>query len=93
MFTGARCHVVTLTNDNRHAWVANIGEDNISIVDVARRREIVYDIQRYLSQQVYYLYTSPSAKVIGGWEPYVKNFMPNIGNDYGGRLMAAWLDR
>jgi peptide/nickel transport system substrate-binding protein len=61
--------------------------------DVARRREIVYDIQRYLSQQVYYLYTSPSAKVIGGWEPYVKNFMPNIGNDYGGRLMAAWLDR
>ena len=38
-------------------------------------------------------YTSPSAKVIGGWEPYVKNFMPNIGNDYGGRLMAAWLDR
>ena len=61
--------------------------------DVARRREIVYDIQRYLSQQVYYLYTSPSAKVIGGWEPYVRNFMPNIGNDYGGRLMAAWLDR
>jgi peptide/nickel transport system substrate-binding protein len=61
--------------------------------DVARRREIVYDIQRYLSQQVYYLYTSPSAKVIGAWEPYVRNFMPNIGNDYGGRLMAAWLDR
>ena len=27
------------------------------------------------------------------WEPYVKNFMPNIGNDYGGRLMSAWLDR
>jgi hypothetical protein len=42
---------------------------------------------------VYYLYTSPSAKVVGGWEPYVRNFMPNIGNDYGGRLMAAWLDR
>ena len=61
--------------------------------DVAKRREIVYDIQRYLSQQVYYLYTSPSSKVIGAWEPYVKNFMPNIGNDYGQRLMAAWLDR
>jgi peptide/nickel transport system substrate-binding protein len=61
--------------------------------DVAKRKEIVYDIQRYLSQQVYYLYTSPSAKVIGAWEPYVKNFMPNIGNDYGQRLMAAWLDR
>jgi acetyl-CoA carboxylase carboxyltransferase component len=37
--------------------------------------------------------TSPSAKVVGAWEPYVKNYMPNIGNDYGQRLMAAWLDR
>jgi hypothetical protein len=27
------------------------------------------------------------------WESYVKNFGPNIGHDYGGRLMAAWLDR
>ena len=27
------------------------------------------------------------------WEPHVKNFSPNIGHDYGGRLMAAWLDR
>ena len=61
--------------------------------DVAKRREIIYDIQRYLAQQVYYLYTSPSAKVVGVWEPYVKNFMPNVGNDYGQRLMGAWLDR
>ena len=61
--------------------------------DVVKRREIVYDIQRYLSEQVYYLYPSPSAKVVGAWEPYVKNYMPNIGNDYGGRMMAAWLDK
>jgi hypothetical protein len=27
------------------------------------------------------------------WEPYVKNWSPNNGFDYGGRLMAAWLDR
>jgi peptide/nickel transport system substrate-binding protein len=60
---------------------------------VAKRREIIYDIQRYLSQQVYYLYPSPSAKTVGAWQPYVKNYMPNIGNDYGGRMMAAWLDR
>ena len=31
--TGNRAHVVTLTNDNRHAWVCNIGDNNISIVD------------------------------------------------------------
>ena len=61
--------------------------------DVAKRREIVYDIQRHLAQQVYYLYPSPSAKVVGAWEPYVKNYMPNVGNDYGGRMMAAWLDK
>jgi hypothetical protein len=38
-------------------------------------------------------YPSPSAKVVGAWEPYVKNYMPNVGNDYGGRMMAAWLDK
>jgi YVTN family beta-propeller protein len=38
IFTGGRCHVVTLTNDNRHAWVANISDDNISIIDVANLR-------------------------------------------------------
>ena len=60
--------------------------------DVARRKEIVYDIQRYLSQQVYYLY-GPSVSAVGAWESYVKNFGPNIGHDMGGRLMVAWLDK
>ena len=60
--------------------------------DVARRRELVYDIQRYLSTQVYHLY-GPSANVVSAWESYVKNFGPNFGHDYGGRLMAAWLDK
>jgi hypothetical protein len=44
------------------------------------------------AQQAYYLYVSPSAKVLSAWEPYVKNFSPNISLDYGGRLMIAWLD-
>jgi peptide/nickel transport system substrate-binding protein len=61
--------------------------------DEKKRREIIYDIQRYFSHQAYHFFVSPSAKVIGAWEPYVKNFMPNVGNDYGGRLMAAWLDK
>jgi peptide/nickel transport system substrate-binding protein len=58
-----------------------------------KRREIIWDIQRLCSQQAYYLYVSPSAKVLSAWEPYVKNFAPNISLDYGGRLMIAWLDR
>jgi len=61
--------------------------------DEKKRREIVYDIQRLCAQQAYYLYVSPSAKVLSAWEPYVKNFSPNVSLDYGGRLMITWLDR
>jgi len=60
--------------------------------DEKKRREIVFDIQRYLSQQVYYAY-SASVSAVAAWMPYVKNFGPNIGHDYGGRLMVAWLDK
>ncbi len=60
--------------------------------DEKKRREIVYDIQRYASQQVYYGYNA-SVSAVGAWMPYVKNFGPNIGHDYGGRLMVAWLDK
>jgi hypothetical protein len=34
--------------------------------------EVLYDIQRYLAEQVYYLY-GPSGKVVSAWDPYVKN--------------------
>ena len=61
--------------------------------DVAKRRDILYDIQRHLSEKAYYLLVGPSSRVVSAWEPYVKNFAPNLGNDYGGRLMAAWLHR
>ena len=61
--------------------------------DEKKRREILWDIQRHFSQQAYHLFVSPSAKALAGWEPYVKNFMPNVSMDYGGRLMIAWLDK
>jgi peptide/nickel transport system substrate-binding protein len=60
--------------------------------DAAKRREIVHDIQRYLAKQQYYV-QMPSAVNIAVWEGAVKNYGPNLGYDYGGRLMAAWLDR
>jgi len=60
--------------------------------DEKKRRDIVWDIQRYASQTVYYAY-GPSVSAVGAWMPYVKNFGPNIGHDYGGRLMVAWLDK
>jgi peptide/nickel transport system substrate-binding protein len=60
--------------------------------DVARRRDILFDLQRYVSQQAYYLFNA-SVGCVGAWKPHVKGYGPNIGHDVGGRLMAAWLDR
>ncbi|MET0851758.1 MAG: ABC transporter substrate-binding protein [Candidatus Rokuibacteriota bacterium] len=61
--------------------------------DERKRRDILWDIQRHFAQQAYLLLVSPSARVVSAWEPYVKNFAPNISLDYGGRLMIAWLDK
>ena len=61
-------------------------------LDVTKRREIIYDIQRYLAKQQYYV-QMPSQIYLGVWEGALKNYAPNMGYDYGGRLMAAWLDR
>ena len=57
-----------------------------------KRREIVYDIQRHFSQQVYFTFGA-SVSAVATWMPYVRDFGPNIGPDYGGRLVAAWLDK
>jgi peptide/nickel transport system substrate-binding protein len=62
------------------------------IFDVTKRREVIYDIQRYLAKQQYYV-TAPSGVYVAVWEGALKNYGPNLGYDYGGRLVAAWLDR
>src|SRR5262245_19285952 len=61
-------------------------------LDVAKRREIIHDIQRYLAKQQYYV-QMPSQIYIGIWDGALRNYAPNMGYDYGGRLMAAWLER
>ena len=61
--------------------------------DDKKRREIVYDIQRYALAAGRTTASEPSVSAVGAWMPYVKNFGPNIGHDYGGRLMVAWLDK
>jgi peptide/nickel transport system substrate-binding protein len=60
--------------------------------DVAKRRELIFEIQRYLANKQYYI-QMPSGVYIGVWEGALKNYAPNMGYDYGGRLQAAWLDR
>jgi peptide/nickel transport system substrate-binding protein len=61
--------------------------------DEKKRREIIWDIQRHFAEQAYHFFVSPSPRVVAAWEPYVKDFMPNVGNDYGGRLVSAWIDK
>jgi ABC-type transport system substrate-binding protein len=61
-------------------------------VDLEARRQIIFAIQRYVAEQQYYIYTH-SAMVTGSWQPYVKNYMPNLTFDYGSRVAALWLDR
>ena len=62
------------------------------IADLARRREIIHEIQRYLAKQQYYVQLASWVNV-GAWDGALRNYGPNLGYDYGGRLMAAWLDR
>ena len=61
-----------------------------------RRQEAARDSSStssaHAAQHVYYAYGA-SVSAVGAWMPYVKNFGPNIGHDYGGRLMVAWLDK
>lgn len=60
--------------------------------DVKGRREIINQIERHLAKQQYYVAT-PSGTYVAVWDAALKNYGPNLGYDYGGRLVAAWLDR
>jgi peptide/nickel transport system substrate-binding protein len=60
--------------------------------DVAKRRDLLHEIQRYLAKQQYYIQLA-SAVTIFVWDGALQNYGPNLGYDYGGRLAAAWLDR
>ena len=60
--------------------------------DVAKRKQVVFDIQRYLADQALFG-VDGSIKVLSAWDAHIKNFMPNNGFDYGGRLMAVWIDK
>lgn len=61
-------------------------------LDPVKRREIIFDIQRYLAKQQYYVQLA-SAVNVAVWDRALRNYGPNLGFDWGGRLTAAWLDR
>jgi len=60
--------------------------------DLEARKRLIFDIQRYVAAQQYYVYTNSNI-ITGTWQPYVKNYAPNPSFDYGGRAAALWLER
>jgi len=60
--------------------------------DLAARKKLISEFQRYAAEQQYCVYLT-SGIITGTWQPYVKNFAPNMSFDYGGRSAALWLDR
>jgi peptide/nickel transport system substrate-binding protein len=61
-------------------------------LDDTKRRQIVHDFQRHAAKQVYYLRIN-SPVYQAALDPALTDFGPNLGYDYGGRLMAAWWNR
>jgi peptide/nickel transport system substrate-binding protein len=60
--------------------------------DLEARKRLIFDIQRYVAEQQYYVYLN-STTITTSWQPYVKNFAPNHSFDYGNRAAALWLER
>jgi peptide/nickel transport system substrate-binding protein len=60
--------------------------------DLEARKQLIFDIQRYAAEQQYYVYLY-CVGITGSWQPYVKNYAPNLTFDFGGRAAALWLDR
>jgi peptide/nickel transport system substrate-binding protein len=60
--------------------------------DPEAREQLIFAIQRYAAEQQYYIYLS-SQVITASWQPYVKNYAPNLSADFGSRVAALWLDR
>ena len=61
-------------------------------IDLAKRREIVHEIQRYLADKAYYVYLPMWPRYIAH-PPYVKGFKHIDGYGLGTRLMYVWLEK
>jgi peptide/nickel transport system substrate-binding protein len=62
------------------------------VKDGEARKQLIFDIQRYAAEQQYYVHTNVSV-ITSSWQPYVKNYAPNLSFDVGGGAAALWLDR
>ena len=56
------------------------------------RKKAVDDIQRYVADQVYYVFT-PYPKNVSSWTPWVKNYQPKNSFDRGAQLEVVWIEK
>jgi peptide/nickel transport system substrate-binding protein len=61
-------------------------------MDVAKRRQIVDEIQRYLADKAYYVYVPQWPQYVAH-PAYVKGFQHHDGYGIGMRLLYTWLDK
>ena len=59
-------------------------------IDLAKRIEIVHDIQRYMGEQIYMIF-APKPVDIAGIQPWIKNWSSKQGYDWGGPASVAWI--
>ena len=52
----------------------------------------MYDIQVYLAEHALFGLNG-STKIVSAWDAHIRNYMPNNGYDFGGRLLAVWIDK
>jgi peptide/nickel transport system substrate-binding protein len=69
-----------------------MAQEQRRVKDLEARKQLIFAMQRYAAEQQYYVYLF-SPMVTGSWQPYVKNYAPNLTFDYGSRVAALWLDR
>jgi hypothetical protein len=62
------------------------------IIDEKKRQQQINTIQKHIANQAYYV-RFPSGVYIAALDPALENFAPNLGYDYGGRMMAAWWNK
>src|ERR1700704_186649 len=68
-------------------------EQQMKTLDRAERKKQIYDIQRYLADQMYYPPGTTSVRV-AGLQPYVKDFYPRSDFGVGAEIVPKlWLDK
>jgi peptide/nickel transport system substrate-binding protein len=72
--------------------LAAMVQEQRRLKDPEARKQLVFAIQRYIAEHQYYVYLS-SQVVTASWQPYLKNYAPNLNSDFGSRVAALWLDR